>query len=64
MSGMDKMRNKVEELKGVTKEKAGDLTDDERLRAEGATEQTEAKAKQAGEHLKDAGRDVRAPFTG
>lgn len=62
MSFTDKMKNKVEELKGGAKKKYGDATDDEQLQAEGQTDQTSAHAKQAGEHVKDAGRDVKDAF--
>jgi uncharacterized protein YjbJ (UPF0337 family) len=58
----DKVKNKAEELKGEVKERYGDATDNERLQAEGATEKTEAKAKQAGEHVKDAAHDVGDAF--
>ena len=58
--------NKAEELKGAAKEKYGDVTDNERLQAEGAFEKTEAKAKQAAhdakEHIKDAAEDVKNDF--
>lgn len=54
----DKISNKAEELGGKAKQAVGDLTDNERLEAEGAAQQGSAKAKQAGEHVKDAGRDV------
>jgi uncharacterized protein YjbJ (UPF0337 family) len=59
MSFTDKAKNKAEELKGTTKEHIGDATDNESMQAEGARERAAAKAKQAGEHVKDAGRDVR-----
>ena len=35
----------------------------ERMQAEGATQRSEAKAKQAGAHVKDAGRNARDAFT-
>ncbi len=54
----DKISNKVQEAAGKTKEKVGDATDNERLQAEGAIDQAAAKVKQAGEHLKDAAKDV------
>jgi uncharacterized protein YjbJ (UPF0337 family) len=54
----DKAKNKAEEFKGNIKEKTGEMTDDERLEAEGQVDQTKAKAKQAGEHVKDAVRDA------
>lgn len=45
MSG-ETIRNKAEELKGAAKEKLGDATSNESLRAEGAAEQADAKDKQ------------------
>lgn len=62
MSFTDKTSNKAEELKGATKEKFGDATDNESLQAEGAADRADANAKQAGEHVKDAGRDVKDAF--
>ncbi len=59
MSFTDKMKNKTEELAGKAKQGVGEATDNERLYAVGEAQVTEARAKQAGEHLKDAGRDVR-----
>ena len=53
MATEDKMNNKVDELKGRTKEAVGEATDDERLETEGRTEQTKANLKQAGEKIKD-----------
>jgi uncharacterized protein YjbJ (UPF0337 family) len=53
----DKVRNEAEELKGKAKERYGDLTDDERMEAEGKGEQVKANLKQAGEKVKDAFRD-------
>ena len=40
------IRNKAEELKGAAKEKLGDATSNESLRAKGAAEQADAKDKQ------------------
>ena len=54
----DKISNKAEELAGQAKEAAGDVTGDADLEAEGKAEQLIAKAKQAGEHLKDAAGDL------
>ena len=54
MGAGDKISNKAEELGGKAKEAWGDLTDNERLEAEGKAEQVEANAKQAGEKAKDA----------
>lgn len=54
----DKFENKAEELKGKTKEHVGDATNNRDLQAEGEADQTKASAKQAGEHVKDAAKDV------
>ncbi|MER7006443.1 CsbD family protein [Dactylosporangium sp. NPDC000555] len=59
MSSEDKVRHKAEEAKGTAKAKYGDVTDDERLQAEGQAEQDTAKAKQAGDKVKDAARKVK-----
>ena len=63
MSFTDKVKNKTEELAGKAKQRVGDATDNERLIAEGQAEETSANAKQAGEHMKDVGRDVRDAFS-
>lgn len=49
--------DKAKEMTGLAKERIGDATDNERLRAEGASEQRDARARQ-----KEAGRDVRGAF--
>lgn len=53
MSGMDKAKNKVEELTGQGKEAAGKATDDQDLQAEGKADQASGSLKQAGEKVKD-----------
>lgn len=62
----DKIQNKAEEFGGKAKEAVGDATDNERLQAEGAADQASAKAKQAGEAVKDgvkdAGEDAKASW--
>ena len=50
----DKVDNKADELAGQAKETTGTLTDDERLEAEGKSDQFGANLKQAGEKVKDA----------
>jgi len=50
----DKIRNAAEDMGGKAKEGAGKATDDERLEAEGKTDQTKANLKKAGENVKDA----------
>ncbi|MEH0846251.1 CsbD family protein [Micromonospora sp. CPCC 205711] len=62
MSFTDKAKSKAQELTGVAKERIGDVTDNERMRAEGANEQSAARAKQAGEHAKQAGRNAKDAF--
>ncbi|HNQ06936.1 MAG TPA: CsbD family protein [Tetrasphaera sp.] len=55
----DKISNATEEAVGKVKEKVGDATDNERLQAEGLTEQAEANVKQAAERAGDAVDDAR-----
>ncbi|MDP9842823.1 CsbD family protein [Streptosporangium lutulentum] len=62
MGANDKISNKAEELKGRVKENIGSATGDERLRAEGRTDQDESNVKQAGEKIKDAGKKVKDAF--
>lgn len=50
----DKIKNKAEEVQGKGKEKTGEATGDDSMRAEGKNEQTKANLKQAGENVKDA----------
>jgi uncharacterized protein YjbJ (UPF0337 family) len=54
MSGIDKAKNKAEELQGQGKETVGRATDDHDLEAEGKADQTKGSLKQAGEKVKDA----------
>jgi uncharacterized protein YjbJ (UPF0337 family) len=53
MSGMDKMKNKAEELSGQGKEAAGKATDNRDLEAEGKADQASGNLKQAGEKVND-----------
>ena len=50
----DKIQNKAEELGGNAKEGLGKATDDDKLQAEGKSDQAGSKVKQAGENVKDA----------
>ena len=50
----DKLRNAAEDAGGKAKEAAGKANDDERLEAEGKTDQKSSDLKQAGEKVKDA----------
>jgi uncharacterized protein YjbJ (UPF0337 family) len=53
MSGIDKAKNKAEELQGHGKEALGRATDDPDLEAEGKADQASGNLKQAGEKVKD-----------
>jgi len=53
MSGMDKIKNKAEELSGQGKEHAGRATGNKDLEAEGHADQASGNLKQAGEKVKD-----------
>ena len=53
MSGIDKFKNKAEELQGQGKEHVGKATDDPDLEAEGKGDQASGNLKQAGEKVKD-----------
>ncbi len=50
----DKIENMKDKVVGEGKEQVGDVTDNERLEAEGKAQQTEGDLKQAGENVKDA----------
>ena len=54
MSGMDKMKDKAQELSGQGKQAVGEATDDRDLQAEGQKDQAKGNLKQAGEKVKDA----------
>ncbi|PVU83162.1 CsbD family protein [Cellulomonas sp. WB94] len=53
----DKIANAAEHAKGTAKEAVGDLTDNERLEAEGKLDQAKADAKKVQEDIKDAFKD-------
>ncbi|MDQ0734853.1 CsbD family protein [Arthrobacter agilis] len=50
----DKIRNATGKAAGKVKEGVGKATDNERLQAEGKSDQVEADVKSAGEDVKDA----------
>ena len=50
----DKAKNTAQDLAGKAKEVAGDVTNNDELKAEGKKDQTAADVKQAGENVKDA----------
>lgn len=49
----DKAKNAAQDLTGKAKEAVGELTDNERLVAEGKADQAEASVKKTGENIKD-----------
>jgi uncharacterized protein YjbJ (UPF0337 family) len=53
MSGIDKAKNKAQELAGEGKEHVGEATGDRDLQAEGANDKAAGNLKQAGEKVKD-----------
>ena len=53
MSGIDKLKNKAQELGGEGKEHLGKATGDRDLEAEGHGDQAKGNLKQAGEKVKD-----------
>jgi uncharacterized protein YjbJ (UPF0337 family) len=67
MKHRDEIKGKAEQLKGRAKQAAGDLTDDERLRAEGDVDVAVGHAREGvgkvkrkiGESLEDAGRELK-----
>lgn len=54
MSFIDKAKHKAEEIVGEVKEKVGDLTGNDRLKAEGRKDQVSGNVKQTGDSVKDA----------
>jgi uncharacterized protein YjbJ (UPF0337 family) len=62
MGFMDKIKNKLQMSKGRGKEGVGRVADDPYLKAEGRNDRISGGAKQAGEHLKDAGKNIKHGF--
>ena len=54
MSGVDKAKNKLDELGGKVKEAIGKVTGDTSTENEGKGDQVESNLKDAGEKIKDA----------
>ncbi|MGO1290679.1 MAG: CsbD family protein [Brevibacterium linens] len=59
----DKFENRAEGLGGRAEEAVGDVTGDDELKADGATDQLKAKAKDVGESVKDLGASVKDKFS-
>ena len=55
----DKIQNQAEDTKGRAKEAAGAATGNDDLKAEGRDDQGQAKAKEAGRHVKEAASDAK-----
>ncbi|SEN19197.1 CsbD family protein [Actinacidiphila rubida] len=58
MSASDKAHAKTDQVKGKAKETAGHAVGNERLEAEGRADQAKGDAREAGEKIKDAAKDV------
>jgi uncharacterized protein YjbJ (UPF0337 family) len=54
MSGVDKVKNEMDDLEGKAKEGLGRATGDRDTEAEGRADQSKADLKNAGEKVKDA----------
>ncbi|WP_433324537.1 CsbD family protein [Spirillospora sp. CA-294931] len=59
MGLLDKLKNKTQRAKGRGKEEAGRSSGDPYLEAEGRKDRLSGGAKQTGEKLKDAAKEVR-----
>lgn len=53
MTTTDKAKNAAQQVKGRVKEEAGEITGNDRLRADGKADQTKGSLKQVGEKIKD-----------
>jgi uncharacterized protein YjbJ (UPF0337 family) len=54
MGLFDKLKNKGDTIKGDTKQKVGEATDNQQWQAEGKAKSAKGNLKQAGENVKDA----------
>jgi uncharacterized protein YjbJ (UPF0337 family) len=62
LSFLDKIRNRSRISRGRAKQKIGRATNNPRLQAKGLADWISGGARQLGEELKDAGKDVRRAF--
>ena len=60
---IDKAKHKAEELVGAAKEKIGEVTHDDDMRADGASDQASGNTKQVGDKVTDKVDDVKKKFT-
>jgi uncharacterized protein YjbJ (UPF0337 family) len=63
MGFMDKLRNRFQMSKGKAKQDVGRATGDPYLEAEGQGDRVGGAARQVGEQVKDAGKNVRDAFS-
>jgi uncharacterized protein YjbJ (UPF0337 family) len=59
MSAMDKVKNKLQDMKGKGKESVGKASGDREMEREGRVDQLKSSAKDVGEKIKDAAGNVR-----
>jgi uncharacterized protein YjbJ (UPF0337 family) len=62
MTFQKRIRNKFQITRGRAKQKLGRATGNRRMRAEGVADRIGGNVRQAGEQVKDAGRDLRRGF--
>ncbi|WP_395818461.1 CsbD family protein [Curtobacterium flaccumfaciens] len=62
MAGIDDIKNAAEKAAGKVKEAVGNATDNDRLKAEGQTDQGKASAKQGVTDVNDAAHGVADSF--
>jgi uncharacterized protein YjbJ (UPF0337 family) len=62
MTFQNKIRNRFQITRGRAKQKLGRATGNRRLRARGVADRVGGNVKQAGEQVKDAGKDLRRGF--
>ena len=62
MGFMDKIKNRLEKVKGRGKQSAGRKAGDPHLEAEGTKERLAGGTKQVGEQAKDAAKETRRTF--
>jgi uncharacterized protein YjbJ (UPF0337 family) len=63
MSFVDKAKHKAEEVIGEVKERVGELTGNDELKAEGKADQASGNVKQAGDSVKDAASSLKDKFS-
>jgi uncharacterized protein YjbJ (UPF0337 family) len=62
MSFVDKLKNRFQMTKGRAKQGAGRATGDPYLESEGQSERISGGARQVGEQVKDAGKNLKKAF--